>query len=252
LPLVFLDEVVDTVALMRSIPEGVVAYLGAEVAASNAAELRPIMVAAAKFMFDLGHRIVIGGFWTDGCTLARAWLTPLFDEMGAVYGEDYVILGYRASVTSVLDTARVDFIDAFSDRDIAGQRLSTMPVMAGLERASDLAYCIIMSPGGPGTATYTTAWRATGEVDLIIDCPTGSMYNSAGNTYQSGLTAGLIGGLNGAAQFEQLIHHPGEATRSMDAQSLGHFTIFGFLVVGNIGFFQMRRKEQMEKEADKA
>jgi len=252
LPLVFLDEVIDTVALMRSIPPGSLVYFGAECAAENSAELRPPAVAGARLMYELGHRIIIGGFWPDGCILVRQWLTPYFEEMGAVYGEDYVILGYRASVTSILDTARDNFILAFSDRDINGDRLSSMPVMAGLNKASDFAYCFVLSPGGPGTGTYTTAWRATGEVDLIIDVPTGSMYNSAGNNYQSGLTAGLIGGLNGGAQFEQLIGHPGEATRSMDAQSMGHFAIITFLVVGNIGYFQIRRMEEQEKEAIKS
>ncbi|MCL2497851.1 MAG: hypothetical protein FWF06_04470 [Symbiobacteriaceae bacterium] len=243
-PIVFQQEVLDTVELIRSFPAGTIAYVGAEVAATNAAELRPMMIAIVQLMYELGHKIVIGGFWADGCSLARLWAAPFLDEAGAVYGEDYVILGYRPSSTSILDQARTNFIDAFSDRDIGGLKLSEMPVMKGLEKASDLGYLAIMNPGSPGTATYTTAWRATGEVNVIIDCCTSGMYISSGNNYQAGLTAGLIGGLNGAAQLEQLTNRPYKAIRSMDAQALGHLAVIALLIIGNIGYFQTKREEE--------
>jgi len=248
LPLVILDEVRDTLALIASFPEGSVVWLASEVAATNAAELRPMITAFARYLVMQNHRIIIGGFWTDGCNLARIWLDPIFEEMGAVYGVNYVNLGYRPSSTSVLDECRKDIINAYSDRDIAGRKLSEMPVMAGVTKASDIDYLVCMSPGTPGTSTYISAWRATGEVDVIIDCPTSGMYTTAGNNYQAGITKGLVGGLNGSAQVEQLIGYPGKAIRGMDAQGTGHFAILLYLIIGNIGYYQIRRMDREAKE----
>ncbi|MCL2498446.1 MAG: hypothetical protein FWF06_07530 [Symbiobacteriaceae bacterium] len=247
LPLVYQREVIDTLAVIRSFPAGTIAYMGCEVDVSNSAELRPMMIALAKVMFELEHKIIIGGFWTDGCNLAAIWLGPVLDSMGAVYGEHYVILGHRSSPTTILDTARIDWIDAYSDRDINNMKLSEMKVMEGLAKASDLGYACIMNPGSPGTATYTTAWTATGTMSMILDFCTSGMYISAGANYQAGLTKGLVGGLNGAAQFEMLVNHPDKAVRSMDAQAFGHVAVIVFLIIGNVGYLNIKKLEREAK-----
>ena len=54
---------------------------------------------------------------------------------------------------------------------------------------------------------------------------------------QSGQLSGLIGGLKGAAEYEQLINHRDRAFIGMDAQSITHILIVIFIIFGNISFF---------------
>jgi len=249
LPLVFQDEVIQTYNNIKSFPPGTHAYIGAEMDPTNSAEMRPMLLALVRLMMELDHKIIIGSFWADGCNLAQIWAGPVLEGLGAVYGEDYVILGYRSNATSILDSARVNWIDAYSDRDMSNRQLSTMPVMEGLTKVSDLGYAAILNNGGPGTATYITAWRATGDLYSLFDFSNSGMYVTSGTNYQAGLTAGLVGGINGTAQFERLIEHPDRAVRSLDAQALGHLAVLIFLFFGNLGYLNIKRMEQEVKNS---
>jgi len=51
---------------------------------------------------------------------------------------------------------------------------------------------------------------------------------------------GLLGGMKGAAEYEQLIGHVAKASAGMDAQSLIHLLIIFFIIMGNLGYFMMR------------
>ena len=55
---------------------------------------------------------------------------------------------------------------------------------------------------------------------------------------------GLIGGLKAAAEYEELIGRVAMASRGMDSQSLIHLAIIGFVLVGNVGYFAMRRRKR--------
>ncbi|MCL2498064.1 MAG: hypothetical protein FWF06_05555 [Symbiobacteriaceae bacterium] len=247
LPLPITDDVRAAYEVIKGLPPGSIMYLGCDLGATNLAECKPPIVAICKFAYELGHKIVVSGFWVDGPSLAYIWMEPAMNEIGAVYGEDYVNLGYRASMSSILDQSRYSIIEAFSDRDINGNRLSEMPIFQNLAKASEFTYLVTINPGYPGTADYIRAWRSTGDVSLIIDVPTAGMITTNGTHLQAGLTQGMIGGLNGAAQFEALIGYPAKATASMDAQGVGIFIIIAFLVLGNISFIQLRKQNELTK-----
>jgi hypothetical protein len=59
----------------------------------------------------------------------------------------------------------------------------------------------------------------------------------------SGQVAAILGGLRGAAEYEVISGLPGPSVAKMDAQSLGHVLVIGFIVVGNIAFFLDKKKE---------
>ena len=51
-----------------------------------------------------------------------------------------------------------------------------------------------------------------------------------------------MGGMLGAAQYEELADNPGNAKDAMRIQLPAHLVIIGFVVIGNIGYFASRRK----------
>ena len=67
----------------------------------------------------------------------------------------------------------------------------------------------------------------------------------------SGQVQGLLSGLRGAAEYEVLVGHPGTATRGMDAQSVVHFVIAGFIVVANFLYFAERRQRKRRQERNR-
>jgi hypothetical protein len=54
---------------------------------------------------------------------------------------------------------------------------------------------------------------------------------------------GMVAGLKGAAEYEKLIKKPGRASRGMDAQSIAHIVMIGFIVVGNLAYFLGRGRK---------
>jgi hypothetical protein len=61
---------------------------------------------------------------------------------------------------------------------------------------------------------------------------------------QSGQIVGILGGMPGAAEYESLIGQAGIGTSGMDAQSVAHLVIVGFIIFGNISFFVERRRSK--------
>ena len=61
---------------------------------------------------------------------------------------------------------------------------------------------------------------------------------------QAGQVKGMLQGLRGAAEYELLSGSPGVASAGMDAQSLGHLLIIGFIVVGNVAYIMSKRESR--------
>jgi hypothetical protein len=58
---------------------------------------------------------------------------------------------------------------------------------------------------------------------------------------QAGQLTGLLGGLSGAAEYEDLVGKRADAARGMDAQSVGHLMILVFIIAGNLLALGMRK-----------
>ena len=61
--------------------------------------------------------------------------------------------------------------------------------------------------------------------------------------YQSGQLFALVGGLKGAAEYEQMVGVKGKATRRMDIQSFAHLAIIILVILGNVAYFTTREKK---------
>ena len=78
---------------------------------------------------------------------------------------------------------------------------------------------------------------------IIVGC-TGV---NAPNLYQylnSGQIKGIIGGLQGASEYETLVKRPGSATLGMPAQSAAHGLIILLLIIGYLSPVPPRKREE--------
>jgi hypothetical protein len=60
--------------------------------------------------------------------------------------------------------------------------------------------------------------------------------------YSAHQISGIIGGLQGASEYETLVEKPGAATLGMPAQSSAHVLLILLLIIGNIGFILTKRR----------
>ena len=113
-----------------------------------------------------------------------------------------------------------------------------------VDKFQDIKLIVNISAGYPGTKEWVQQVRTRYNVPIIAGCTA----VSAPEYYpyvSSGQLLGLLGGLAGAAEYEQLIETPGWGTVGMSAQSLGHLTIVILIILGNLLYFiNHRRKGQ--------
>jgi len=57
----------------------------------------------------------------------------------------------------------------------------------------------------------------------------------------SGQLSGLLVGMRGGAEYEELLGAPGQATQGMTLQSMAHLLVAALVILGNIGYVVGRR-----------
>ena len=231
----------DAYNTLAALPAGSNVLFSVDTSASSQAEAKPALQAIFRLCMEKKLKVFIYGTWADGPTLAGQWVTPVAEEIGAKYGENYINIGYRPSYSAVLESARTDFVKAMGGIDMLKKPLSDYPIMKDVTKASNFACVVSFNSGDPGLSDYIAQWYATGEVKLLIGSVTAVEIPSRMNQYRAGLIKGMIGGLAGGAEFEKLIGKPGDATVGMDAQSLGHLVVILFLIVGNVGYLAAKK-----------
>jgi len=226
-----------------------IVWIAAEINPANQAEFEPAIKAIFRHCLSKNLRIAVAAFYPQGANLAATWSADLVAEFGAVYGVDYINLGPRPSTSqdSIMDNARRDIIDAYSDRDNYGNPLSSYQIMADLQKASDVSLAVIFTQGSPGCAEYIANWQSTGDLMHMITVAAAVQIPVENPRYQAGMLQGMLGGMTGGAAYEKLIGHLGSATKGLDSQGLGHLLIVVLLIVGNACYFILKNLDEKAK-----
>ena len=247
LPVTVLKSTQDFYNEMEKLHPRDIVWVACEFSPSQTAEFQPVIMSIFKQCFDKDLRIVISAFSTQGPGLGMEWAKPMVEEYNAVYGVDYINIGYRASMSTIMDNARRDLIDAYSDRDAYQTPLQSFPIMADLTKASDISMVIIFTGGSPGCGEYISNWQTTGDVMNMITVASAVQIPVENVLYQAGMLQGMIGGMSGAAAYEKLTGRLGAATQGLDSQGLGHLVIIVLIIIGNIAYFWLKRLEEQAK-----
>ena len=114
-----------------------------------------------------------------------------------------------------------------------------MPVLEDFRNLRDVNYLVSLAAGGAGIEM----WYVYGKDKYRFEMAGGSTGVIAPGLYpflRSGQINGLIGGLQGAAEYETLIKQKGTATAGMDAQSAAQFVIIILVLLCNVFYFMLR------------
>jgi hypothetical protein len=138
---------------------------------------------------------------------------------------------------SILGVYKVDYYGASTD---------TLPIMKGLRNYDDIGIvCAVSGYACPQWFLQLVQPRYGVKVGAGV---TAVMAPDLYAYLESGQLSGMLGGMKGAAEYENLIeekYHVGGRQRALEGmgpQSIGHLLIMALVIMGNIGYFVTRRK----------
>ena len=211
---------------------------------SSAPEVQPMLIGILRHAFKKDLKVIVTGQLALGLPLAEIALNQVAPEMNKVYGKDYVNIGYRPGYTAMMVGIGREIRDYFRT-DYRGVPIDSFEFMRKVHNYRDIGLLVSLAHGAVADAWIQYVGGRYNE-PIIVGC-TGV---NAPNLYQylhAGQIKGIIGGLQGAAEYETLIDQPGSATLGMPAQSWGHGLIILLLIIGNIGFLLTRKKKAEKK-----
>jgi hypothetical protein len=204
-------------------------------------ELEPMTRTTLRQLFRKHCKVVVVVLYPGGARLVDGIVQDVARQNRQVDGVDYVNLGYKAGNEAVM-VLMGQSIPGIFPRDHNGRDVTRLPIMRSARNYSSCALLVSISVGYPGTKEYVQQVQGRFHIPVIggvtaVSAPTLYPY------LQTGQLSGLLGGMAGAAEYEDLRLERGMASRGMDAQSLAHLFIALCIVLGNLAQWERRRKE---------
>lgn len=235
LPISVQPPVEKTFNFVQSLPDGSIVLIGFDYEPGDEIELSPQAKALFKQLAAKKIKVVTISSFNVGPMFAEECVKVL-ENAGYKYGVDYVNLGYYAGGESTLAAFAKNPTSIFS-KDWRGNPVSSLPLMNSIKSMKDFSMAMTLNDGPTG-GTSTHEWVRQAPMaygtPFIIGC-TGVLAANNMPYLDSGQAKGVLSGLRAAAEYEQLVQAKGDATRGMDAQSMGHVLIVAFVLLGNIG-----------------
>jgi len=227
---------------IEKLPEGSLILISCDFDPGSKAELYPMTEATLRHVFRKNLRPVIFSLWPAGPPMVELALQRVLSEYGSAKREgiDYVNLGFKEGREAVIVDMGRSIRNVFPN-DYHGRPIAEIPIMQGVENYSSFPLFANISVGYPGTKEYVQYAQSRFNITMIsgagaVSVPEYSAY------LQTGQLKGMLSGIAGCAEYEQLLDKPALALTFMDAQSAGHVLIVLLIIAGNVIYFAMRRR----------
>ena len=220
--------------------------ISCEYGPSTKPEIHPMVVSLLHHLFKNGHKVYVVCLWPDGQFMAEEALYEVAEKAyGLEYGKDYVLLGFRPGNEAVVKGIVSDIRKLYTI-DSRGDKITDIPMMDGINRFEDFDFLFSGSAGYPGSIEWVQF--ASDPTGVPMSTGTTSIQVNEVMPYvQAGQVQGILAGMPGAAEYEDLIGIKGIGTSGMDAQSVAHLAIVLFIVLGNIGYFIERDRNKKHR-----
>ena len=245
---------------MNKLNEGDKVLVSFEYGASTKPEIHPMSVAVLQHLFSKGVKVYTVPLWPEGLMMAKYALQEVVDSELFNIAEhiDYVSLPYKAGGEIIIRGIATDLRSIFT-QDVNNILLEQIPMMEGVNKISDFDFVFDLSAGVPGNAEWVQFACDEYNVPLSSGC-TSIMVTDAIPYVESGQIRGILAGMPGAAEYEQMVFNylsnldtnehmnpdvevlPGKATSRMSAQSIAHVLMVIFIILGNISYYLLRKR----------
>ncbi|MEA3296459.1 MAG: hypothetical protein U9R56_01180 [candidate division Zixibacteria bacterium] len=215
----------------------------------SAPELQPMAESFLRLCFEKDLKVIIIGLWPQGPQQANLALSVVLEDesikaKNLEYGVDYVNLGYQVGGEFVIQRMGSSFESMFS-KDSRGTPYNEIPLVKNIKNFSNIDYCFNLSSGFVGTVEWIQI--AVDRYGVIMSAGNTAVQAPTIYTYlNAGQVVGLLGGMNGGAEFETLCETPAKATKYMLSQSFAHMIVIAFVLIGNVAFFMGGRKSALK------
>ncbi len=236
---------------IERLPEGSVIMVSIDYDASSEPELQPMLLSVLRQCFAKRHKVVLLGQWALGLPFGEIGLSTVTAEFNQraqsqgdslIYGRDYVNLGYRPGYRALMVGLGREIRDFFAT-DYRGTPLDRLPLMSGIHNYNNIDLLVGLEAGQAGDEWIQYAGARSG-LQIVIGS-TGVVAPDMFHYLQAKQIKGLVGGLQGAAEYETLVKHAGTGTAGMVAQSTAHILLLAFILLGNIAYFAMKGRKQL-------
>lgn len=219
------------------------------------AEVEPMAVAVLRHAFKTRKKILVLSLYVEMIGLATRALNQVVGEFNGVaethedsiiYGRDYVFLGWQPPpIVPMLgmgeSIANIYVVDYY------GNQTDTLEMMQRINNYNDISILVALSG-----SRIPISWVAYAQNRYGLQVGVGCTAVSGADFYpyyQTGQFTGLMVGMKGAAEYEELVeaNHGVKgrrvASEAMLSLTYAHIIIILFIVIGNIGFLLQRRKK---------
>jgi len=215
----------------------------------SAPELQPMAETFFYLCLKRDLKIIIMGLWPQGPQQAEMAMQAVMEQpdiaaKNVQYGIDYVNLGFQTGNEFVIQRMGTSFRSMFNS-DYYGTPYDSLPLVRNTNNFSNIDFSFNLSAGYPGTVEWVQV-----AVDRYgVKLGAGNTAVQAPQIYaylRAGQVKGLLGGLNGAAEFEKAVGIIGKGTKFMVSQSFSHVIVIAFIIIGNAAFFLGERRRNKE------
>lgn len=225
---------------VEALPDSSIVMLPFDFWPSTLAETEPMAVVGLRHLFRKDCYIVgLSNVGMGGPTIADRLLDSIGGEFGKTYGVDYVNLGYKPDYRAVMLGMGTRISDIFPT-DYRDTPLEELPLMRRVPNYDSVAFIFIVSDN-----VAVDYWVGLVNARFGIKMGAGVtavMAPKSLSFVQANQLVGLLGGMKGCAEYENLLGRPARATRGMDSQSMIHLLIVAFIIMGNVGYFVGKRR----------
>ena len=229
---------VDVYNYIQKLPPHSVVMIAFDYGPAGMPEMHPMAKAIIRQAFKRHLRVIAMTINPQGPLMADDVFKAVAHEFHVYYGRDYANLGYKPGGTSVIMGMGSEIASVYPS-DTRGTPLESLSVMKGVRNFDQIALLVDLATGSsPG------AWVAYAHQRYHVKLATGITAVMATDFYpyyQTGQLVGILNGMRGAADYEQLVGREDTGTLGMSSQSVAHVVIIVFVILGNIGYFASRR-----------
>lgn len=238
LPITVSESTRNVYERIDALDSGAVVMISFDHEAASLPEIGPIGAAIAQHCFRRGVAVVGLALFSEGNAIGYDLLSRRAADAGRVYGQDWIYLGFRPQYTAAI-LGMGESIAAVFNSDYNGVPLADLPLANRVRNYSDIALVVSIADGS--MPTYWVEYAANRYGETIVAALSAVMVTSFTPYLESGQLAGILTGLKGAAEYEQLLAAPAAGTRGMAAQSAAHVLIAALVLWGNVDAWRRRR-----------
>ena len=245
LPIGFKMEVTKNVQLaydlVNSAKPGDKILLSFDYDPASKPELQPMAEAIILHAIEKELKIVCVALWPMGVSLADEIYQNHKSHLE--YGKNFINLGYKAGGLVSIQAMGKNFKEVFP-RDSNGDLVDSFSIMHNVRNFNDFGFVVSFSAGTPGIKEWIMVAGDSYKIPVVGGATAVSTPGFLPYINEQRQLHGLIGGLKAAAEYEMLINTPGTATSGMDAQSIAHLIIIIFIIISNVSWHFIQKKQK--------